>query len=98
LLLADVLNRILLKQLLIPVGGEHQGDDSLVENVVDEGEHFVHREFHFGGRRDKFDHEVEGLGAYKVCLFLEHELQVRLTEGLRVSALKVGTPSFFIVL
>ena len=49
-LFSDVLNRVVLKQLLVARRNEHERNDSLVEDAVHERHHFVHCEFDLGRR------------------------------------------------
>ena len=60
-LFANVLDRILLEQLLVPRRNKHQWNASLVQNVVHERYHFIHAQGKLGRRRYELDHEVYSL-------------------------------------
>ena len=57
-LLANVLDRVLLEQLLVPRRNKHQRNASLIQNVVHERDHFIHAQGELGRRRYELYHEV----------------------------------------
>lgn len=61
LLFTNVLNWVIGKELLVTVRDNHEGNSCFVQDVVDKRKHFVHGGRDLCRRRDKLDHEVEGL-------------------------------------
>jgi len=77
-LLANVLNRVFDKKLLVLLGDHHDRDGNLVKNVLDEGLQFYHSPGDLNTSRNEFDVKVEAFASNMVGLACEYQVQVRL--------------------
>jgi len=97
-LLANILNGVLRKQLLISLRNQHDGDRSLVHDILDEGLQLLEGLWDLNGIAHKLDVEVEALAADKVSLASEHQLQVDVEQLLGESLLEPFLELFELVL